>query len=207
VKRLFRFIWTVLSSRALPPVVIGFFLVVYIGIAFFSNETLTVLMAITRRNFFLATVLALLPLNSACRILVEADRYLKRRQALADAASALQPALYDETVELSAPADLDSLAGRLGATGYRTRRSGYLLAAWRGVSLSPARIVFLAGTFCLFAGILVSLTSRTVYRQSVIEGEAFPTPSGNGGIVEQIFFGESSGPILAKELLNDAAVP
>src|ERR1700690_3067996 len=57
VKRLFRVIWAIVSSRALPPVIIGFFLVVYIGIAFFTDETLTVLMAVTRGNFFLAAVL------------------------------------------------------------------------------------------------------------------------------------------------------
>jgi hypothetical protein len=207
VKRLFRAIWTVLSSRALPPIVIGFFLIVYIGIAFFSDETLTLLMALTRRIIPLAAVLALLPLNSACRIVVEAGRYLKRRRALTSAAAVLQPALYDETVDLSAPPAFDHLAGRLGAAGYRTRKSGNLLAAWRGVSLSPSRIIFLAGTFCLFAGILVSLTSRTVYRQSVIEGEPFPAPSGNGGLVERIVFGKSAGPILARKLLIEVAEP
>jgi hypothetical protein len=201
VKRLLRVIWTILSSRALPPLVIGFFLVIYISIAFFSDETLTVLMAVTRRSIILAAVLGLLPLNSACRIVAEADRYLKRRRASSKAAVMPQPALYDEIVTLATPASFTELEGRLGAAGYSTRRSTNRLAAWRGVSLSLSRIVFLAGTFCLFSGILVSLTSRTVYRQAVIEGEPFPSPSGSGGKVERIIFGKSSGPILARDLV------
>ena len=99
MKRVLRAIWTIGSSRALPPLVLGFFLVVYIGIAFFTDETLIMLMAITRKSFFLTAVLALLPLNSMCRIVVEAGNYLKRRRALSDAAYAVPPALYDETVD------------------------------------------------------------------------------------------------------------
>ena len=205
MKRLFRPIWKILSSRALPPVIFGFFLVVYIGIAFFSDETLTVLMAFTRGSFFLAAVLALLPLNCACRIVVEADRYRKRRRALTDALSGLQPSLYDETVDLTASSAFADLEVRIGKAGYRTRRSDNLLAAWRGVSLSPTRIVFLAGMFCLFSGIFISLLSRTVYRRPVIEGEAFQAPFGNGGVVERIIFGKSTGPVLAKDLVMEVA--
>ena len=205
MKRLFHAIWTIVTSRALPPVVIGFFLVVYIGIAFFSDETLILLMAFTRGSFFLAAVFALLPLNCVSRIIVEAGRYLKRRRALSDAVSVLQPSLYDETVDLKTTSAFAGLEERLKSSGYRTRRSGNLLAAWRGISLSPSRIIFLAGMFCLFSGILVSLMSRNVYRLPVIEGEMFQAPSWNGGIVERIIFGKSSGPILAKDLVMEVA--
>ena len=205
MKRLFRAIWTIVSSRVLIPVVMGFFLVVYIGIAFFSDETLILLMALTRRSFLLGTVLALLPLNCASRIFVEADRFRKRRQAMTDAVSGLQPSLYDETVDLMTCSEFADLEGRLVTAGYRTKRSGNLLAAWRGISLSPSRIIFLAAMFCLFSGILVSLMSRTVYRLPVIEGETFQAPTGNGGIVERIIFGKSSGPILARDLVIEVA--
>ena len=207
MKRLLRAIWTIGSSRALPPLVLGFFLVVYIGIAFFSDETLTVLMALTRKSFFLAAVLALLPLNSLCRIVVEAGNYLKRRRALSDAEYAVPPALYDETVDLTSPPAFTELERRLGAAGYTTRRSGALLAAWRGLNLSPSRIIYLAGMFCLFAGILISQVSRTVNRQAVIEGAPFPTPMGNGGTVERIRYGVSTGPILARDLIMEVAEP
>jgi hypothetical protein len=140
-----------------------------------------------------------------CRIVVEAGRYRKWRRALSDAQSGLQPALYDETVDLMASSAFADLEGRLGTSGYRTRRSGNLLAAWRGVGLSPSRMVFLAGACCLFCGILISLMSRTVYRVPFIEGETFQVSGRDGGIVERITFGKSSGPILARDLVMEIA--
>jgi hypothetical protein len=205
VKRTLAALWAALSSRALAPLVIGFFFALYIGIAFFTDETLTVLIALTSRNRFLAAVLGLLPLNFACRIVVEATGYLKRRRALSRVAVALDPALYDETVELAASPDFAGLPERLSAAGYRTRRSGEFLAAWRGISLSPARLVFLATACCLFAGILVSLVGRTVTRQPVIEGELFPSPTGNGGLVQRIVFQKAFGYFLAKDLTMEVA--
>ena len=198
-------LWAAISSRALAPLVIGFFFLLYVGIGFFSDETLTILISLTSRNLFLAGVLGLVPLNLACRVAVELAGYLKRRRALAGACATVEPALYDEGVEISAAPALGELAGRLGAAGYRTRSTGGQLSAWRGVSLSAARVLFLAATFCTFAGILVSLTSRTVSRQSVVEGNPFPSPSGDGGAVERIIFKESRGSILAKDLEIDVA--
>jgi hypothetical protein len=204
VKRMLAALWSFLSSRALSPLVIGFFLLLYIGIAFFTDETLTVLIALTGKSLILGAILSLLPLNIAARIWVEARRFLKMRRALSGAGS-LEPGLYDETVELAAVPALAELEGRLAAEGYATRLSGDSLAAWRGVSLSPARLLLLAGTFCLFAGIFVSLESRSVQRQAVIEGKPYPSASGLGGMVERIVFRKSSGPILGKELVVEVA--
>lgn len=205
MKRTLAALWAALSSRALAPLVIGFFFALYIVIAFFSEETLTVLIGLTSRNPFLATILGLLPLNIACRMVVEAAGYLRRRRALTRSASRLEPELYDETVELASSAPFAELERRLGAAGYRTKRSGDLLAAWRGFSLSLARIILLAATCCLFAGILVSLVSRAVSRQPVIEGNPFPSTTGSGGLVERIIFEEGTGPILAKNLVMEVA--
>ena len=205
MKRTLAALWAALSSRALAPLVIGFFFALYIGIAFFTDETLTVLITLTSRNRLLAAVLGLLPLNFACRMVVEAAGYLKRRRALSRGAVALEPALYDETVELAASPDFAELPERLNAAGYRTKESGELLAAWRGVSLAPARLVFLATACCLFAGILVSLVGRSVTRQPVIEGEPFPSPTTTGGLVQRIIFKQSFGSILAKDLIMEVA--
>ena len=204
MKRMLAALWAALSSRALSPLVIGFFLLAYIVIAFFTEETLTVLIFLTGNYFILAVILFLLPLNIACRFCIEVRRYYTMRRALSRAVC-LEPELYDEAVELAVTPVLDELAERLRVDGYRTRRNDDLLAAWRGVSLAPSRLVFLAGTFCLFAGIFVSLESRTVYRQSIIEGRPFPSPSGGGGLVERIVYRVASGPILAKELLVEVA--
>jgi hypothetical protein len=205
VKRVPAALWAALSSRALSPLVIGFFLLLYIGIAFFSDETLTVLIALTGRSRLLALVLSLLPLNLASRVVAETLRYLRRRRALDRPGSILEPGLYDETVDLAAAPVLASLEGRLGLAGYRTKRNGQALAAWRGISLSPARIILLAGALCLFAGIFVSFESRTVQRRAVIEGRPFPALSGSGGTVQQIIFKAASGPVLAKELAMEVA--
>jgi hypothetical protein len=204
VRRMLAALWAALSSRALAPLVIGFFLLLYIGIAFFTEETLTVLIAFTGKNLLLAAVLSLLPLNFACRIAVEVRHYLKARRALSGSAG-LDPELYDEVVELASPPVLAELETRLAAAGYRTKKGAATLAAWRGLSLSPARIVLLAGIFSLFAGIFVSLETRTVQRQAVIEGSPFPTPSGTAGVVERIIFKVAGGPILAKELVMEVA--
>src|SRR6185369_2876829 len=60
--RLFRALLAAGASRAVPPVVIGFFFLLYIGIAFFTDETLITLMAFTRKSLFLTVLLALIPL-------------------------------------------------------------------------------------------------------------------------------------------------
>ncbi len=162
-------------------------------------------MEYTRTNVLLVVLLALVPLNSGCRIVKETDRHLKLRRALAGKSANDPSGLFDESVALPVPSSFDGLSGRLAATGYRVRCTGGTLAAWRGVSIYPVRVLFLAGMFCLFAGILVSLTTRTTHRMSVIEGEPLPTATGGGGLVERITLKTGAGPILAKILTMDVA--
>ena len=205
MKRLFRTLFAVGSSRAVPPVVIGFFFLLYIGVAFFTDETLITLMAFTRRSFFLAALLALIPLNCALRVLRETITYLKIRRVLNGKPVDAIPELFDEDVDLHASPFIQELEGRLAAAGYKTRRSGSSVGAWRGVSAFPAKLLFLVGLFCLFTGILVSITSRTSNRRMVIEGEPMPMPDGLGGMVERITLANSSGSILAKTLTMEVA--
>ncbi len=207
MNRMLRTLWALLSSRALPPLVLGLFLLLYIGIAFFTDETLITLMAIVRRNPLLVALLALLPLNGGCRMVVEISRYLNRRRSIFGYSSPPSGELYHESVELSAPPSFAPLEERLRGEGYNTVKNGQQLAAWRGVTLLPARLLYLAGIFCLLAGILVSLTSRGVNRQEVVEGAPFPAPGGNGGLVRSISFQHGSGWILAKELELEVADP
>ena len=185
----------------MSPLVIGFFLLIYIGIAFVTDETLIALMEFTRRSVFLAVLLVLLPLSSLFRLLKELGSYLKRRRVMAGSESAAVQNLFDETVELSSPLPLPfaELQSRLAAGGYHTRHSGNTLSAWRGISIFPARMLYLAGAFCLFAGILISLTTRSSHRVTLIEGEPIPASAG-GGRVDRISLEESSGLILARNL-------
>jgi len=218
MKRLLQTLLAAGSSRAMPPVVIGLFFLIYIGIAFFTDETLITLMAFTRRSFIIAALLALIPLNSLLRLLKETGRHLKIRSVLHGKNADCMAELFDETVTLPLPTAPDprsptpeavavpashsfaELEGRLAAEGYKTRRSENALAAWRGASIFPARILFLAGTLCLFAGILISITTRTSQRLMVIEGEQLPTPEGTGGMVERITLANASGSILSRTL-------
>jgi hypothetical protein len=205
MKRLLRPVGALLSSRVTSPVVIGIFLFFYIGIAFFTEDALTAQMELTRRNFFLLALLTLLPLNIAGRIVLETRRFLQRRQTVSGNATAINSELFDETIEIAAAPDFAELQGRLDTRGYKTRRTEYSLSAWKGVSVFPVRLLFLFSVFFLFVGILISLVTRTSYRGPVVEGVAMPTPSGNGGIVEQIRLEKASGRILSKELIMEVA--
>ncbi len=206
MKRLFRALIAAGSSRAVPPIVIGLFFLFYIGVAFFTDETLITLMAFTRRSFFLAALLALIPLNCALRIVRQTTLYLNVRRALHGKPVNSQSELFDEAVELPASTyDLPELEGRLAAVGYKTGRSGTALGAWRGISVFPARLLFLIGFFCLFTGILITTTTRTANRRMVIEGEPMPMPDGTGGTVERITLANASGLILARTLAIEVA--
>jgi hypothetical protein len=205
MKRLLRAMLAAVSSRALAPLVIGLFFLLYIGIAFFTDETLITLMAFTRSSRILAVILALIPLNYAFRIVRETVRQLAMHRALTGKTVDVLPELIDEEVELPVSPPFPELQNRLAAAGYKTRRTENALTAWRGASIFPARILFLAGSFCLFTGILISITTRTSVRQMVVEGEPLPMPEGTGGRVERITLANSSGSILSRALTMEVA--
>lgn len=205
MKRLLRSVWTVLSSRVTSPVVIGFFLLVYIGIAFFTEEALIAQMELTRRSPVLVVLLALLPLNITGRIVSEICRFIKRRRAISGNAADSESELFDETIDLAVSPPIAELKERLDVLGYRTRRTEHSVCAWKGVSIFPVRLLFLSGVLCLFVGIFISLVTRTSYRVPVVEGITLPTPSGNGGVVERIRLEKSTGRFLSKELIMEVA--
>ena len=205
MKRLFRVLFAIGSSRAVPPTVIGIFFFLYIVVAFFTDETLITLMAFTRKSMILSGILALIPLNSALRLVRETVTFLNMRSALSGKRAEGDTGMFDEVVEIAASAATPELDNRLTAVGYTTRRSGSSLAAWRGISSFPARLLFLAGTFCLFTGILITTTSRNSLRQMVVEGKPLPTPDGSGGIVKRITLAKADGPILSRHLTMEVA--
>jgi len=205
MKRLLHAILAAGSSRALAPLVIGFFFLLYIGVAFFTDETLITLMAFTRKSLILGALLALIPLNSVLRMLQQSIGYLRMRRIVTGKSADSAPDLFDETVKLPAAPLFQELETRLVAEGYKTSRSNNALAAWRGVGNIAVRILFLAGTFCLFAGILISTTTRTAQRQMIIEGGQLPTPEGIGGRVERIALENSTGSILSRTLTMEVA--
>ncbi len=206
MKRLFRALFAAGSSRAVPPLVIGFFFLLYIGIAFFTDETLITLMAFTRKSVILAALLALIPLNSAFRLVRETIRFLKMRRAMSGKTKEGVAEMFDEVVELSVSATVPELEKRLAAVGYKTRRSENVLAAWRGISIVPVRLLFLAGTFCLFTGILIThYIPEFTPADGQLKASPSPLRTGVGGMVERITLANASGPILSRTLTMEVA--
>lgn len=217
MKRLQRIAWAVIGSRATSPLVIGFFLLFYIGIAFITDDTLVYLMELTKKSLLLTVMLALLPLNRVARIFVESRDALRRRRMTSGDTGRDGSALFDEAVQVRLPSPavnqstgqgeggddvpvLEQLRKRLTDAGYTAARNGSRVSGARGITVQPARLLFLAGTFCLFAGILVSLTTRTTERLPLVEGEPLPGALGGGGMVERISLDPPTGAILSKNL-------
>jgi hypothetical protein len=184
--------------------VLSVFLLIYIGIAFFSPEPLTTLISLTATTP-LAALLALIPLNCAMRLILELRRFMTRRAAIMGRFEGEVPTgLFDESCEIAAVAGIEGLEERLREAGYHTRRINGFLSAWRGVSLSPARILLLGAWCLLFAGILLSVTMRRSQRVSVIEGEPFPG-SGSAGIVRKIALEDYQGLFLERTIAIEVA--
>ncbi len=185
----------------MTPVVIGLYLLLYIGIAFKTEDALMALIEIARSNVLLIALFALIPLNRLLRLMLEISEHLAGRRLLAGNCEEMCAELFDEDVtmtEVSSPfADVER---RLTASGYSTRNSGCSLAAWRGISAFPARVLFLAATLLLFSGVLISLGGRTSYRGAIIEGEPLPALTGPAGVIERITLEPSTGLFLSKVL-------
>lgn len=181
--------------RGVVPCILGFFLLLYVGIAFGSNEPLTALMATTRGNFLLVALLALVPLNGAARLVLEGVQALRRRRAMAG--SGAGRGLFDDEVTLPPATRFGAEAERLKRLGYATRSGEDFLAARRGISLFPARALFLLATVLLFCGILASLAGRATHREALVEGEPLPK---SRDLVQRIVLKEEPGLFLARTL-------
>jgi len=189
------------ASRAITPLAMLFFLLLYIGIAFFSPEPLTTLISITRNYVPVALVLALIPVNCAVRLVMEVRSSCRRRAVMKGETAKSSPEdLFAETVRIPGTLPLAALKERLESFGYRTRLTGSSLAAFRGISLLPARLLFLVAICCLFTGILVSTTTRSSRKVAVIEGEPFPLFQERHDLVERITFADRRGFFLEKTL-------
>lgn len=205
MKSMLRTALDVLASRLIVPLVMGIFLLVYIGIAFITEDALIALMELTRRNALLIFLLALLPISSIARIITATHVFLRRRRASVGEITDVDPGLFNESVELNDAGSFDEVSAALCALGYKTRHAGDYLAAWRGVSLFPAHLLLRIATCCIFVGIFTSFVTRTSYREPVVEGTPIPGPLRNGGVVERIRLEKSAGPILSKHLIMEVA--
>ncbi len=205
MKRLPRLCWNLISSPFTCPSVIGIFVLVYIGIAFITDDALIVLMELVRRNGILVLLLALLPIASLARLIKEIRCFRSGYQISTGDPSHDGASLFDEAVELETAAPFDGIEETIRTQGYTIRKEENRLAAWRGITHAPARLIFLLATLCLYSGIFISLIFRTSYRGPVIEGEPMPGLSQDGGIVERIRLENGKGTILSKRLTIDVA--
>jgi hypothetical protein len=186
-----------ITSRKLAPVVIAIFLGLYAVIAPFNDETLTVLMAVTKESLLLQALLALVPANFLARLARESVLSLRRKRAMGGSPSQDMGGLFDEEVTIVASvAGFADAERSLALAGYRTAQQGNTLAAWRGFNLFPARALWLLGGCCLFLGILLSLTLRTSLRDALVEGEPLPQSVGLTGRVTAITLKENPGGLL-----------
>lgn len=202
-----RRVFALIASRRVTPVILVLFLALYIAVASFTDEALITLISLTRGSFFLSFLLALLPVNLLARLFQETGLFIRRSRALRGVPQRECARLFDEEVTLAAPSGYDEVAAFLGGGGYRTAAQGETLGAWRGIAGFPARFLFLLGAFALFLGILLSITTRFVGREMLIEGEPLPPALGVAGRVNKITLTElDRGILLARDLSIDVVV-
>lgn len=192
------------TSRRVPPLVLAGFALLYVGLAFTTDETLVALMGLVRRTPLLLALLALVPLNIAARLAVEAREFLLRWRAMRGEAMP-EAGLFAEEVAIAGERAGDDADRWLRSAGYRMVHAPGRLAASRGVCLFPSRVLFLVGAVALFTGIILSLSGRETARGALIEGEPLPSFVAGGGTVGTIQLRElEHGVILARDLAIEA---
>ncbi len=186
MKRCWSLLARCIAAQRLTPLVIAFFVALYIGIAFFNDEALTTLISLTRSSAVLTGLLLLIPLNVLARLVLAANQELARRRAIKGSQELPPASLFTEQVILVGSGELSQAKSWLTAAGYRVMQGNGSLSAVRGVSLFPARFLWLLGVLLLFLGITFSVAGREVRREAVVEGEPLPGYSGLSPRVERI---------------------
>ena len=175
----------VLASRAVTPLLVLLLFLLYVGIAFVSEEPLVTLMGVIRSNPPLVLLLAFMPVNLVLRAL-RAVISAVRRRALARGRDVDPGGLFDAEVEVAGGARWDDLAPWLSARGYRVLPQGDLVVARRGLAFLPARLLLLLGACALCIGIGLSVLTRHSVPTAIIEGEPLPGEVNPGARVERI---------------------
>jgi len=203
MKRFCTLLFRIFASPRLTPLVIAVFSAIYVGIAFFSDEALITLIFMVKTSWALLGMLLIIPLNVLFRLVQETKLTIARRQALQGAVDIPQGGLFDETVTLPAVMEPVKAQAWLTSAGYRVLQGNGVLVAVRGVSLFPARLLYLLGVFSLFLGIVLSVGWRDGRREAVIEGEPLP---GNYGMTPRVERIELRAPSHALLLARDLAI-
>lgn len=194
MKRLLTSIIGMIASRIVPLVVMLFFLLLYVCIAFFSDEPLFTLILFVQKYSPLAMILALIPFNCIIRLITQCKEFLRLRSIKNGRAADVQvQGVFDESIRLNSNVDLRELERRLSSFGYRVSLSDYFLYASRGITLFPVRMLMLFALCFLFSGILLSTVTRSSKRVPVIERELFPFSEKDGDRVKRISLIDNPG--------------
>ncbi|GAC1468158.1 MAG: hypothetical protein PVSMB11_03780 [Desulfuromonadaceae bacterium] len=208
MKRILMVFMSLLSHRLLSPAVCALFLLLYIGIAFFTDEALVTLVQLVGHNPLAMGLLALVAINSIIRMVAD---ILSRRIAGKVAAglpSAGTGSICHESIAVAGRLDTDEAARILRAEGYRvTVREGFV-AARRGLSLLCPRILWRLAVCLLFVGVALSLSSRRSQRVPVIEGETLELAGTVPRTVERITLEDVPGHLfLQRHLMISLLAP
>jgi hypothetical protein len=193
----------ILAFKGITPVILGCYGILYVGIAFYNDEALITLMTLVRNNSLLILLLCCVPLNLLAILSLETARFFHHRRAMGLSPVGASVVTFQEAVDHLGTWEMDLLERKLAQTGYHHRRKGHSCAAWKGISIFPARALSLAGGVCLFAGIALSIATRVSFREAAIEGEPLPEAVGVEGRVERIVLRPTAGLILARTLAMD----
>ena len=191
-----------LSHRLLLPAVCALFLLLYIALAFFTDEALITLVQLVGHNPLALGMLLLVAVNALLRMVADLRSWRAAGKAAAGRLSADIDSDFHETIAVVGRLDTDETARILTAEGYRvTVREGFVNAR-RGLGLFIPRLLWRLTVVLLFAGVALSLSSRLSLRAPVIEGETVQIPGAPPHSVERIALEDAPGHWFLKRRLT-----
>jgi len=183
----------IIAHRLLIPGVLALFLLLYIGIAFFTDEALAAMLPMVGRNPLAIGLLALSALNALCLMGADLQSYRPVRRRSTGQPSAADDRSGRESLAVSGQLDTTETVRILTSEGYRVSAESDSIVARRGWSLLVSRLLLHLALVLLFSGVLLSLTTRRSLRLPVIEGEALQAADMAPRTVERIHFEEAPG--------------
>lgn len=193
MKRTLLALISLLSHRLLSPAVCALFLLLYIGIAFFTDETLVTMVQLIGHNPLALGLLALVAINALLRMIAGIRRWRIARKVAAGLLPADCGLMGRESIAVAGLLDIDETARILRAEGYRVAVRESFVAARRGWSLLCPRLLWRLAVCLLFAGVVLSLSSRQSQRVPVIEGEVLELAGTAPRTVERITLEDAPG--------------
>lgn len=171
MKRQSAIIYVILSHRLLLPTVCTLLLFLYISIAFVTDEALVALVTLAGRNPIVLGGLILVAVNSLFLFMADLRAYRNSGRIPATAEHGSRIGIREHTLTISGHVDCADLERILAGERYRVAVHVGSVVATRGLSLIGARSLWRITVALLFAGIAISLSTRTVQRIPLIEGE------------------------------------